>query len=97
MGAILTVMTFTIGISYFSLMTVDMISGFHDVIDNTKMPNYFDGEFDYFKFSQNDQFEPEYVIKAFGYKFFEENFNVSIGEEKLTDSRFLKVDIKKIE
>ena len=37
------------------------------------------------------------MIKAFGYKFFEGNFNVSIGEEKETDSRFLQVDIEKIE
>lgn len=37
------------------------------------------------------------MFKAFGYKFFEENFDVSIGEEKITSSRFLKVDIRKIE
>ena len=37
------------------------------------------------------------MFKAFGYKFFDQGFNVSIDEEVITSSRFLKVDIKKIE
>jgi len=37
------------------------------------------------------------VFKAFGYKFYEKNFSISLGEEVETSSRFLEVDIKKIE
>ena len=74
-----------------------MISGFKDTIDTMQIPNYFDGEHDHFNLSKSDHFQPEYVFKAFSYEFFDGKFDVSIGEEKLTDSRFLKVDIKKIE
>jgi hypothetical protein len=36
------------------------------------------------------------VFKAFGYKYYDYNFNVSIGEEIKKDTRFLDVDIKKV-
>ena len=37
------------------------------------------------------------MFKAFGYKYYQNKFNVSLGEEVKRDSRFLDVDIKKVE
>jgi hypothetical protein len=37
------------------------------------------------------------LFKAFGYKYYQYRFNVSIGEEIEEESRFLHVDIKKVE
>jgi len=37
------------------------------------------------------------VFKAFGYEFYEKNFSISLGEEVERSSRFLEVDIKKVE
>lgn len=42
-------------------------------------------------------YEPQFVFKAFGYKYYGYQFNVSLGEEVEKDTRFLDVDIKKVE
>jgi len=98
-------LVFTIGLFYLVNESIEMISGFHDGFTKLELPNSFNDRYEQYDFEneehshdENDShFEPEFVFKAFGYKFYDKNFNISLGEEVLTDSRFLKVDIKKVE
>ena len=64
-----------------------------------KEPNDFLDPHDNFNFTKNEKgedFDQQFLFKAFDYKFYEKGFNVSLGEEKITSSRILEVDIDKI-
>ena len=96
-GATLTFITFGIAFNYLIIKIIYMSSGRNDYLDVKSVPNYFNDEFGEFNIGNSSEvFEPQFVIKAFSYKYYEQGFNVSLGEELSSKSGFLHVNVSKL-
>ena len=96
----MTIFSYTLAFLYLASMLMTMYNGKDDNIYKKDLPNSFDSvEFRQYNFKQENDtiYDPQFVFKAFGYKYYGYNFNVSLGEQVERDTRFIDVDIKKVE